>query len=177
MKMIRKIRLLFAFSSLFILTACAKEENLPPLPDDNNQEQPTPDNNNQEQQDPEDMTQEQQEIIASLDRWCRAMIDRDVETLGSLMADDLILVHITGATQTKQEWLDEIAAETMRYYHIERENQTIEVSGGRAIARYTSVIDARIWGSRGTWRLNTTMYMTKVGDNWIRTNPPQLDNR
>lgn len=166
MKAIRDIWLLLAFSVLFILTACAKDENLLPQPAENNQEQ----------QDLEDMTQEEQEIIASLDRWCRAMIDRDVETLGSLMADDLILVHITGATQTKQEWLDEIAAETMRYYSIERQNQSIEVTGDRAIARYTSVIDARIWGSRGTWRLNTTMYMTKVGDNWIRINPPQSDD-
>lgn len=93
MKAIRDIWLLLAFSVLFILTACAKDENLLPQPEENNQEQ----------QDPEDMTQEQQEIIISLDRWCRAMIDKDVETLGSLMADDLILVHITGATQTKQE--------------------------------------------------------------------------
>lgn len=177
MNTIRKIWFLLAFSSLFILCACAKEESLLRLPDDNDQEQSAPENDNQDQQDSEDMTQEQQEIIAFLDRWGKAMIDRDVETLGSLMADDLILVHITGATQTKQEWLDEIAAETMRYYNIERQNQTIEVTGERAIARYTSVIDARIWGSRGTWRLNATMYMAKVGDNWIRTNPPRSDNR
>lgn len=177
MKTIREIWLSLVFSSLFFLSACAKEENLPLLPDENNQEQPTPGNDDQDQQDPEDMTQEQQEIIVFLDRWGNAMIDRDIETLGSLMADDLILVHITGATQTKQEWLDEIAAETMRYYNIERQNQTIEVTSDRAIARYTSVIDARIWGSRNTWRLNTTMYMTKVGDNWIRTNPPRSDDR
>lgn len=173
MKTIREVWVLFAFSFLFILSACAKEENLPPLPDENNQEQPTPNNDNQNQQDQEDMTQEQQEIIVFLDRWGKAMIDRDVETLGCLMADDLILVHITGATQTKQEWLDEITAETMRYYNIERENLSIEVVEGHAVARYTSVIDARIWGSRGTWRLNSTMYMTKIGNDWIRTNPPQ----
>lgn len=166
MKTTRVICLLLVLSALFIISACAKGENLLPLPDENNQGQ----------QEPEDMTQEQHEIIVFLDRWGKAMIDRDVETLGSLMADDLILVHITGATQTKQEWLDEITAETMRYYNIERQNQTIEVTSEHAIARYTSVIDARIWGSRGTWRLNTTMYMAKVGGNWIRTNPPQSDN-
>ncbi len=47
------------------------------------------------------------------------------------MAEDLILVHIPGATQTRQEWLDEIAAETMRYYRMEREKLTIEVADSR----------------------------------------------
>lgn len=164
---IRSILLLIALGSVFTLTACAKE--------DDETRQPNTENQGQEHN-PEDMTQVEQEIVAFLDRWQRAMTDKDVATLGSLMADDVVLVHITGQTQTKQEWLDEIAAETMRYYDIERENLTIEVDGDHAIARYVSVIDARIWGTRGTWRLNTTMYTAKMADGWIRVNPPQSDN-
>lgn len=167
MKTIRSILLLIALGSVFTLTACAKEDDGIRQPNTENQEQ----EHNQE-----DMTQVEQEIVDFLDRWQRAMTDKDVETLGSLMADDAVLVHITGQTQTKQEWLDEIAAETMRYYNIERENLTIEVDGDRAIARYISVIDARIWGAHGTWRLNTTMYMAKIADGWIRVNPPRSDN-
>lgn len=165
MRVIREIGVLFAFCSIFALTACAKEENLPPQSGNINQGQ-----------NPENMTQEQQEVAVYLDRWSKAMIDKDVETLGSLMADDLVLVHITGATQSKQEWLDEIAAETMRYYAIERQNLNVLINGDHATATYLSVIDARIWGSRGTWRINTTMYLTKTEDGWIRINPERAEN-
>lgn len=103
--------------------ACAKE--------DDGTRQPNTENQGQEHN-PEDMTQVEQEIVTFLDRWQRAMTDKDMATLGSLVADDAALVHITG--QTKQEWLDEVAAETMRYYDIERENLRIEVDGDRAIA-------------------------------------------
>ena len=162
MKKISFTLLAVVFSSLFTFTACAKEDAEPQQP-----------NNEDPQQEQEDMTEQQQEIVAFLDSWAQAMVDRDVATLGSLMSDDLILVHITGATQTKQEWLDEIAAETMRYYSIRLENEVIEVSGNRASAVYISVLDARIWGSRNTWRLNVTMYMAKISGRWIRVNPPQ----
>lgn len=166
MNTVENIGYSLALGLLFSFSACANDENLPLPTNDNNQEQTS---NN--------VITEQQEIIEYLDLWCKAMVDRDVATLDSLMPDDMILVHITGATQTKQEWLNEVAAETMRYYDIKRENQVIELSGNQAIARYTSVIDARIWGSRGTWRLNTTMYFGKIDNNWVRINPPQTNKR
>lgn len=50
------------------------------------------------------------------------MVERDIETLRSLMADDLVLVHMSGQTQSKEEWLEEIRNETMRYYSIRIEN-------------------------------------------------------
>lgn len=165
MEATRNIWWLFALGVLFTLTACAKEENLPPLSGNDDQEQ-----------NPENMTPEQQEVVAYLDRWNKAMIDRDVETLGSLMADDLILVHITGATQTKQEWLDEIAAETMRYYAIERQNLNILIDGNHATVTYLSIIDARIWGSRGTWRINSTAHLVKTENGWIRTDPERSED-
>ncbi len=145
----------------FTLTACGDKE------------MPVMEEEEQGQQNTEDMTDEQREIVSWLDRWNRAMVEQDVVTLDHLMADDIVLVHITGATQTKQEWLDEVEAGTMRYYSIERENLTITVEGNHATAKYVSVIDANIWGPRGTWRLNSTMYLEKTDAGWIRVNPRQ----
>lgn len=152
---------------LFSITACAGEEYA---------ELETPEAG-QEQNKPEDMTEEEKEIMALLERRNQAMIDRDVETLSSLMADDLILTHITGATQTKQEWLDEIAAESMRYYAIEMQDLSIRISGNQATATYVSVIEARIWGSHGTWRLNSNMALNKTDKGWLWCNRPSNSNK
>lgn len=118
-----------------------------------------------------DMNKERQEIAAFIERRNRAMIDRDTLALGSMMSDDLTLVHITGATQSKREWLDEIARESMRYYHIETKDLSIEKDGDNTVARYTSVIEARIWGAHGTWTLNSVMHLQRIGNGWLWCNP------
>ncbi len=120
---------------------------------------------------PEMMTQNQQTISAFIQKRNKAMIERDIETLSSMMDDNLILVHMSGATQTKKEWLDEIANETMRYYGIETQNLKIEIKDNHAVATYISVIDARIWGVRGTWRMNITMHLLEVENGWLWSNP------
>lgn len=145
----------------FTLTACGDND------------MPIMEEEEQEQQNTKDMTTEQREIVTWLDRWDRALVEQDVATLDRLMADDMMLVHLTGAMQTKQEWLAEVEAGTMRYYSIKKENLSIAVDGDYATARYVSIIDANIWGSHGTWRLNSTMHLEKTGADWIRINPHQ----
>lgn len=167
--------MLTAIAGAFMLTcsACTQdnEESLIP-PQTNNQEQPVGSN---EANDGE-LTPEQREIADFIDRRNKAMVERDIETLRSLMADDLVLVHMSGQTQSKEEWLEEIRNETMRYYSIGIENLRITVDGDRATATYTSIMDARIWGSRGTWRMNSTMNLEKTENRgwlWTTSGRPQ----
>ena len=141
------------------MTACSKTGNEPLLPETPQEEVST------------NLSQTQQEVKATIDKRDKAMIDKDINTMDSLMADDLILVHITGRRQTKWEWLEEIRSENMRYYDIKLENLNIEVNKNRAIATFISVLDARIYGSRNTWRLNGTMYLEKRNGAWIWVNP------
>ena len=105
-------------------------------------------------------------------RRLRAMVEQDTATLASLMDDDLILRHITGATQTKQEWLADIAAGNMFYIHIDNTRLEISINGNRAALTHTNIIEARINGGHGTWTLNGTSYYEKRGDTWIWTNAP-----
>lgn len=124
----------------------------------------------------QDMDKKKQEIADFIERRNKAMIERDTGTLDRLMADDLILTHITGATQTKQEWLKEIAKETMRYYRIKTEDLAIEINGNVATAHYISVIEARIWGIRGTWRLHSVMHLQKTAEGWLWSNEEKTSN-
>lgn len=105
-------------------------------------------------------------------RRLQAMVEQDTATLAELMDDDLILRHITGATQTKQEWLDDIAAGNMYYININNTKFSIAINGNRAEIEHTNVIEARIYGSHGTWTLSGTSYYEKRDGKWIWTNAP-----
>lgn len=116
-----------------------------------------------------DMEKARVEILQYLSEWCKAMVDADTEKLGSMMADDIILRHITGQTQTKQEWLDEVSSGSMDYHEIEQRDVNIQfVDNTTADVSFTSVIRATIWGSNGTWTLHNTMRLARINGHWIR---------
>ncbi len=101
-----------------------------------------------------------------------AMVEQDVDTLSYLMDDDLILRHITGRTQTKTEWLNDVASGNMFYINIENTRMDIKINGDRATIDHTNIIEARIYGSYGTWTLSGTSYYVKRSNRWIWTNAP-----
>ena len=116
-----------------------------------------------------DMNKAREEIEQYLSEWCKAMVDADTEKLGSMMADDIILRHITGQTQTKQEWLDEVGSGSMDYHKIEQSDVNIQfINSETADVSFTSVITATIWGSNGTWTLHNTMRLGRINGRWIR---------
>ena len=116
-----------------------------------------------------DMNKAREEIEQYLSEWCKAMVDADTEKLGSMMADDIILRHITGQTQTKQEWLDEVGSGSMDYHKIGQSDVNIQfINSETADVSFTSVITATIWGSNGTWTLHNTMRLGRINGRWIR---------
>ena len=119
----------------------------------------------------EEMSMEQlkKEIEHFLDEWNDAMISADTVRLGAMMDDGIILRHITGMTQTKSEWLEEVASGSMKYHKIEKRDVVVTSnSDGSASVSFTSVITATIWGSYGTWTLSGTMRLVKRNGRWIR---------
>ena len=120
----------------------------------------------------EEMSMEQlkKEIEHFLDEWNDAMISADTVRLGAMMDDGIILRHITGMTQTKREWLEEVASGSMKYHKIEKRDVVVTSnSDGSASVSFTSVITATIWGIYGTWTLSGTMRLVKRNGRWIRT--------
>lgn len=113
---------------------------------------------------------EKQEVEAFIRNRNKAMCEQDTLSLSRMMADDLMLVHMSGAKQSKSSWLKDIADGTMRYYNINMQKLDIEVDGDRATAKMTSAIEARIWGSHGKWTLSSTMHLRKTNSGWLWTN-------
>ena len=123
------------------------------------------------QHDEYDMEQVKQEIEQWLTQWGQAMVDADTVKLGSMMADDIVLRHITGQTQTKREWLDEVASGSMDYHEIHYRDVNINViDRDNAELSYTSVITATIWGGYGTWTLQGSGRLARRNGKWISIN-------
>lgn len=111
----------------------------------------------------ESMTDEEQ-IIAVYQKMQDAMVNKDTEYLRSVMGSTVR--HITGRTQTIDEWLSDVESENMKYYSITLQNPVVTIDGNTASLTCTNVLDARIYGSRGTWSLSGGADFEKIDGTW-----------
>lgn len=107
------------------------------------------------------------EVYNVVQQLARLMIARDTAAMTSILDKDFTLTHITGYVQPKAEWLNEVAKESMKYYSAQEVNHTININGNIADVATRNMVDARIWGSRNTWRLQQKMRLEKRNDKWI----------
>ena len=114
---------------------------------------------------------DEEQILAVYRQMHQAMIDKDTEALREIMGADSTVTHISGRTQTMDEWLADIENEDMKYYNIEITDLDIQVDGDRATLRCSNVIEARIYGAHGTWTLPGSAEFEKVDGQWIRVRP------
>ncbi|MBT1695557.1 DUF4440 domain-containing protein [Fulvivirgaceae bacterium PWU4] len=116
------------------------------------------------------MTQEEDQIIVVTDKIIHYMIEKNLDGLNSVLDKDFTLTHMTGYVQSRNEWLSEIESEGMKYYSAKKVKQEIKISGNEAVATLHHVVDARIWGSRNTWRLQQKVKLEKRNSQWIALN-------
>jgi len=175
---------------LSCLTACgnAESENTDiPSFEKSVQESSSPNNGEEEQQElvleestknnfvesggGETMTSDEEQILAVYERMQQAMVDKDTDTLREMMGADTTVRHITGRTQTMDEWLSDVENEEMKYYSIEVTEPEIVIDGDTATLTCANVIDARIYGSRGTWTLSGGAAFEKTDGEWVMAHP------
>lgn len=107
------------------------------------------------------------EVYDVVKQLAELMIARDTAAMASILDKGFTLTHITGYVQPKAEWLNEVARESMKYYSAQEVNHTININGKRADVTIRNMVDARIWGSRNTWRLKQKMRLEKRNGNWV----------
>ena len=102
-------------------------------------------------------TNDEAEILTLTRRFTQLMIERNTEELDKIVDKDFTLTHITGYLQPKDEWFKEIQTESMKYYSAKEVSHTLSINGNTATFVQRNLLDAHIWGSRNTWRLQQTM--------------------
>lgn len=106
-------------------------------------------------------------VMAVVRQLAELMIARDTVAMNKILDKNYTLTHMTGYVQPKAEWFDEVARESMKYYSAKEVNHTIKVNDNTAEVMTQDLVDARIWGSRHTWRLQQKMKLEKRNGKWI----------
>jgi hypothetical protein len=97
----------------------------------------------------------------------KLMIEKDTAAMNKILDAYFTLTHMTGYVQPKEEWYAEIESERMKYYSYKEVKTTVEIDGDKAKFVGQNILDARIWGTRNTWRLQQTMQLEKRNGEWI----------
>ena len=116
------------------------------------------------------MSEDRQKILAVYQQIGDAMVNKDIQSLDNILDDNYVLVHMTGYHQPKQEWLQQIENEQMKYFKTMPQKTTISIDGNKAILVCDTKIDARIYGFRTTWSLKMEMHFEKCEENWCPVN-------
>ena len=67
------------------------------------------------------------EIIQRFKELNQAMIDKDRNKLMEIMSEDATLTHMSGKTQTREEYIGEIMDGTLNYFKYELKNPVVEI--------------------------------------------------
>ena len=112
------------------------------------------------------LTSLQNEVLERFQTFQQAMIEKDLEKLNEIICDDYILTHMSGKTQTKEEFIDEINNGTLNYYKSTIDNPNIEIFDGKAVLEAYVTLDAKVYGIKGTWTLHSKQTMKKINNEW-----------
>ena len=163
-----------------LLSGCASNDSIPKneiTPSDQSQSNPPSESETDSfNHHSPDTTQdsnmtEEAAVLAAFEKMQQAMIDKDIDTLKSLVTEDKTFTHMSGKVQTKEEFFDEITDGTLNYYKYEINNPVVTVNGDRAELTADTTLTAKVYGMSGTWTLSTHAYFIKVNNSWIQCNP------
>lgn len=110
------------------------------------------------------------QILSVIRQLAKGMIERDTTAMNRILDKEYTLTHMTGYVQPKAEWFNEVIKESMKYYSASEVSHSVTVNGNKATATMQNLVDARIWGSRNTWRLQQIMQLEKREGQWIILN-------
>ena len=106
-------------------------------------------------------------------RYCQAMTKADIDTMREIVSEDMKFVHMSGMTQTREEYFADVADGSLTYYAIGMENPAVAVDGDKATVTYTSALTANAYGAQGTFRMKGTHYYQRIDGDWIAVNRPE----
>ena len=68
------------------------------------------------EQESESMINDEEKVLAAYEAMQQAMIDKDIAKLDRIVKDGTTFTHMSGKTQTKEEYFGEIADGTLNYH-------------------------------------------------------------
>ena len=108
--------------------------------------------------------------LAAYEAVQQAMIDKDIETLDQIILDGTTFTHMSGKTQTKEEYFADIRDGRLDYQSYTMENTKIVIDGDEATLTSRVVLTANAYGAQGSWPFNVTAHLVRIDGEWRLTN-------
>ena len=124
----------------------------------------------QQVQETEDTAMEEQRVIARYQAVQQAMIDRDIDTLDAIILDGTTFTHMSGKTQTKDEYFADIRDGRLDYQSYTMTNAKVVIDGDDATLTCRVVLTANAYGAQGSWPFNVTAHLVRIDGEWYMTN-------
>jgi ketosteroid isomerase-like protein len=116
------------------------------------------------------MREEQDAIRALYREYWRCMIEKDIQGLRRMMAEDYSLLHMTGVKQTADAFLAGLKDGTFNYYAADHDSIEVEVNGDTARMVGKSRVLASVYGGgKRRWRLQGDFTLHREQDSWKLT--------
>ena len=96
------------------------------------------------------------------------MTSKDTASLGHILSDDFLLVHMTGMQQSRNAYLSAIAGGTLNYYRAETDDIIFEsiTDADARIVGQSRVLAAVFGGGQHTWHLQLGISLRKEDCTW-----------
>ena len=100
----------------------------------------------------------------------QAMIDKNEIILNEIIENGTTFTHMSGKTQSKEEYIADIINKKLDYQAYKIENPKITIDGNKAIIKAKVSLTANAYGAQGTWPFDTTAYLEKIDGKWYYRN-------
>lgn len=98
------------------------------------------------------------------------MVDKDIDKLNNIVKDGTTFTHMSGRTQTKEEYFEDIRIGALDYQSYTIENPSVSIDGNKAILKARVTLTANAYGAKGSYPFNVSAYFEKVDNEWLYTN-------
>ncbi len=100
----------------------------------------------------------------------QAMVDKDEDVLKEVIKDGTTFTHMSGKTQTKEEYIADIVSRKLDYKSYTIEHPEVTIEGNKAILKAKVSLTANAYGAYGTYPFNVTAYFEKINGKWLYRN-------
>ncbi|MBP3885759.1 MAG: nuclear transport factor 2 family protein [Olsenella sp.] len=103
---------------------------------------------------------------------CDASMRKDAAGMAAPLADDYVLVHMTGMRQSGRAYIEAVLDGTLNYYSTEHDSVDVRISpdGEHAAICARSRVSAAVFGGgRHTWRLQQDLRAERRDGTWLLT--------
>ena len=116
------------------------------------------------------LTNDEEMVLNRYKEMQQAMVDKDIDKLNKIVKDGTTFTHMSGKTQTKEEYFEDIKTEALDYQSYRVENPKVTIEGNKVMLKARVTLTANAYGAQGTYPFNVSAYFEKINGEWLYTN-------